>query len=154
MSNYITAGSKYPLPIASDYARKGNSRKCQKDDITMKVFCRYSMVDTSTGALLAFGEKWKTTGKLNADYINDGTQGIFRKHTMYHRNIDIHDRRCTVLLFALHFRRRGTHFNSLTRLGFARCINGRLVCVDPKTNAHSFSYVLRVLGLVGAGVHV
>lgn len=119
----------------------------------MKVFCRYSMVDTSTGALLAFGEKWKTTGKLNADYINDGTQGIFRKHTMYHRNIDIHDRRCTIFLFALHFRRRGTYFNCLTELGFEYRINGQNVTTRPKTNAHNFSYVLRVLGIVGVGVH-
>lgn len=119
----------------------------------MKVFCEYSMVDVDTGASLAFGRKWKTTDKLNADYINDGTIGLFRKRTMYHRNIEINGRRCVVLLFALHFRRRGTDFNCLTELGFDRRINGQYVSTNPKTNAINYKAELDGMGIVGAGVH-
>lgn len=119
----------------------------------MKVFCEYSMVDVDTGASLAFGKKWKTTDKLNADYINDGTIGFFRKRTMYHRNIEINGRRCVILLFALHFRCRSSYFNCLTKLGFDYRINGQNVTINKKTNQLCFKAELDGMGIVGVGVY-
>ncbi len=118
----------------------------------MKTFCRYSVVDVNSGALLAFGEKWKELDKLNADYINDGTQGFFRKHTMFHRNLEICGKRCVILLFALLFRRRGTYFNCLTELGFDFGFSGRFVTVSTKDNKENFLDCLRGMGIVGCSV--
>ena len=114
-----------------------------------KVFCRYSVVETATGALLTFGEKWKSVDKLNADYINDGTDGFIFKHTMYHRSLEIFGKRCVILLFALHFRRRGTHFCCLTELGFDIGLNGWYVAPYEYGN---FSRALQHMGIVGAGL--
>ncbi len=119
----------------------------------MKVFCRYSLVDTHSGKLLAFGEKWKCVDKLNADYINDGTQGFFRKHTMYHRNLEVCGKRCVILLFALHFRRRGERFNAITESGYNFHLNGQLVNVDKKVNSYNYAFALKAHGIVGVGCH-
>ena len=87
--------------------------------------------------------------KLNADYINDGTQGFFRKHTMYHRNLEICGRRCVILLFALHFRIRDRHFNCLTEWAFSLGINGQLVSTLPSHNKSNYMNCLSQFGIVG-----
>ena len=136
--------------LRADSARKNAKTVYERTVlIIMKVFCRYSIVDVNSGAPLVFGEKWKELDKLNVDYINDGTQGVFCKHTMFHRNLEICGKRCVILLFALHFRRRGTSFNCLTEVGFSLRISGRYVSTSPRDNKENFLDCLRGMGIVG-----
>ena len=113
--------------------------------ITMKVFCRYSVVDVNSGESLACGEKWKLSDNIESTYIKDFSFGVFRKLTVYHRNLDICGRRCVILLFAHKNKRRGTSYNCLTCFGYQMGLSGHYVTADNKS--WNYNDILDFIGI-------
>ena len=123
-----------------------------------KLLCRYSVVNTSTGIPLAFGEKWKRVENVCRDYINSGETfrlfpKLWQKITLYYRNVEICGVRCVIFLWVNNRVRRGDTFNCINCYGARVGLRGKVfydsLCMPTVEVCRS---LISELGIVGAGV--